>query len=149
MIYDMTKGDPIKEILRFAFPMLIGNVFQQVYSMVDTMVAGYVLGDQAIAAIGVTASLYSFLLNFAIGMNNGSALVLTRSIGMRDEKGIRKNIVTMVILNVVIVAGLICLSMVFLNAMCGLAWNGCARRGICDGSSGTVRWNVKSGISYK
>ena len=70
-VYDMTKGNPIKEILLFALPMFVGNVFQQIYSIVDTMVAGYFLGDEAIAAIGVTASLYSFIISFAVGINSG------------------------------------------------------------------------------
>ena len=69
VVNDMTKGNPIKEILLFAIPMFIGNIFQQAYSIVDTMIAGYYLGDNAIASIGVTAALYSFIINFAIGIN--------------------------------------------------------------------------------
>ena len=53
----MTQGNAVRMILTFAIPLFIGNIFQQVYSMVDTMVAGYCLGDQAIAAIGSTSSL--------------------------------------------------------------------------------------------
>lgn len=105
-VYDMTKGNPIKEILLFALPMFVGNVFQQIYSIVDTMVAGYFLGDEAIAAIGVTASLYSFIISFAVGINSGSTLVLTRSIGAGDKKGIRKNIAVLAELNAFIVVTL-------------------------------------------
>ena len=53
-IRDMTEGNAIRLILLFAIPLFIGNIFQQVYSMVDTMVVGYHLGDSAIAAIGIT-----------------------------------------------------------------------------------------------
>ena len=51
-VMDMTQGNPAKLMLTFAIPLFIGNIFQQIYSMVDTMVAGYTLGDSAIAAIG-------------------------------------------------------------------------------------------------
>ena len=74
---DMTVGDPVRLVLAFAFPLLIGDVFQQVYSMVDTMVVGYAIGDSAISAIGTTASLYALLISFASSMNTGFAIVIT------------------------------------------------------------------------
>ncbi len=64
----MTQGNAVRMILTFAIPLFIGNIFQQVYSMVDTMVAGYCLGDQAIAAIGATSSLYGLIINLAWGL---------------------------------------------------------------------------------
>lgn len=57
LVRDMTSGDPIRLILSFAIPLFIGNIFQQFYNMVDTMVVGYTLGDSAISAIGATSSL--------------------------------------------------------------------------------------------
>ena len=98
----MTKGNPITQILTFAIPMFVGNIFQQIYSIVDTMVAGYCLGDDAIASIGVTAALYSFIINFAIGMNSGSALVLTRSIGAGNKSKVKRDIAGMTVLNLAI-----------------------------------------------
>ncbi len=61
-VRDMTAGDPVRLILGFAVPMFIGDIFQQLYSMVDTMIAGHFLGDTAIAAIGATGVLYSLLM---------------------------------------------------------------------------------------
>lgn len=55
---DMTTGSPVRLILAFAIPLFIGNVFQQIYNVADTMIAGYNLGDQAIAAIGATSSIF-------------------------------------------------------------------------------------------
>ena len=101
-INDMTKGNPITQILTFAIPMFVGYIFQQIYSIVDTMVAGYCLGDDAIASIGVTAALYSFIINFAIGMNSGSALVLTRSIGAGNKSKVKRDIAGMTVLNLAI-----------------------------------------------
>ena len=72
-VMDMTQGNPAKLMLTFAIPLFIGNIFQQIYSMVDTMVAGYTLGDSAIAAIGATSALSSLIVNFAIGLNSGCA----------------------------------------------------------------------------
>ena len=66
---DMTLGNPVRLILAFAIPLFIGNIFQQVYSMVDTMVAGYCLGDTAITAIGATGSLYGLIVSLAWGLN--------------------------------------------------------------------------------
>ena len=81
---DLTHGEPLRLILAFAVPLFIGNIFQQVYSMVDTMVAGYILGDSAIAAIGATSALYSFLMDFTIGLNSGYSIVVTQSFGAGD-----------------------------------------------------------------
>lgn len=67
-VVNMTEGNPMRIILMFAVPLFIGNIFQQVYSMIDTMIAGYSLGDGAIAAIGATSSLYSLLINIASGL---------------------------------------------------------------------------------
>ena len=64
-VLDMTTGSVLPLVLLFSVPLLVGNIFQQVYSMVDTMVVGYGLGDQAIAAIGATTALYSLIVNFA------------------------------------------------------------------------------------
>lgn len=61
---DMTQGNPVKLILAFAVRLFIGNICQQIYSMVDTAVAGCCLSDGVIAAIGATSSLYVLLINF-------------------------------------------------------------------------------------
>ena len=120
VVNDMTKGNPIKEILLFAIPMFIGNIFQQAYSIVDTMIAGYYLGDNAIASIGVTAALYSFIINFAIGINSGSALVLTRTIGAKDNVRIKKDIAGMMELNAIIVITLTAITCIFMRPFLNL-----------------------------
>lgn len=116
-ITDMTKGDPLKLIFSFAVPILIGNIFQQVYSIVDTMVAGYNLGDSAIAAIGATSSLYGLIINLAWGMNSGYALVVTRAFGAQDEAHIRKAIGGTMLLDGIITAVLTVLALVFLRPL--------------------------------
>ena len=116
-VTDMTKGSPIRLILMFALPILIGNVFQQIYSIVDTMVAGYNLGDEAIAAIGATSSLYGLIINLAWGMNNGFALAVTRAFGAHDNEQIRKSVAGTMVLDTSVSVVLTVLSLLFLRPL--------------------------------
>ncbi len=116
-VLDMTKGNAVRMILTFAIPLFIGNIFQQVYSMVDTMVAGYCLGDQAIAAIGATSSLYGLIIDLAWGLNSGFALVVTQAFGAHDQGKIRKSIGHMIVLDGIITAVLTVLALIFLPSL--------------------------------
>ncbi len=118
-IQDMTEGEPIRLILRFAIPLFIGNIFQQVYTMVDTMVVGHSLGDAAIAAVGATSSLYGLLVNFASGMNSGYGIVVTRHFGARDDEGLRRSIAGMLVLNITVTALVTALALLFLRPLLG------------------------------
>lgn len=80
----------MKAIVQFAIPLLIGALFQQAYNIVDTMIAGYNLGDDAIAAIGATSALYSVLIYFANGMNNGFGVVMSQLFGAGDIPSLKK-----------------------------------------------------------
>ena len=114
MVKDMTTGNPLKLILLFAIPLFIGNIFQQVYNMVDTMVVGRALGDDAIAAIGATNSLYALIVNFCWALNNGYAIVSTHRFGAHDKKGFRQSVAGMMVLDIIITALLTTLSLLFL-----------------------------------
>ena len=113
-VTDMTVGNPLRIILAFAIPIFIGNIFQQIYSVVDTMVAGYNLGDAAIAAIGATSSLYGLIINLAWGMNSGFALVVTRSFGAHDDDTLKKAIAGTMLLDFSVTLALTVLSVCFL-----------------------------------
>ena len=110
----MTKGNAVRMILTFAIPLFIGNIFQQVYSMVDTMVAGYCLGDQAIAAIGAASSLYGLAIDLAWGLNSGFALIVTQAFGAHEQGKIRKSIGHMMMLDGIIATVLTILALIFL-----------------------------------
>ena len=116
-VMDMTQGNPVKLILAFAVPLFIGNIFQQIYSMVDTAVAGYCLGDGAIAAIGATSSLYALLIDFASGLNSGCAIVVTQRFGAHDEKKLKSAIAGMIELDAGITLALTVLSLAFLRPL--------------------------------
>lgn len=119
-IRDMTKGSILRHMLAFALPLLIGNLFQQLYNVVDTMVVGYRLGDQAIAAIGATVALYSMIVDFACDLNNGYGIIVTQRFGAGDPRHMRKAVAGMMELN--LIAGIIIptLALVFLHPLLGL-----------------------------
>lgn len=114
---DMTQGNPVRHILYFAVPLFIGNIFQQIYNIVDTMVAGYNLGDPAIAAIGATSSLYGLLVNFAGGLNSGFGIVVARKFGAKDEAGLKTSIAAMAVLNTFITILISVISLLFLKPL--------------------------------
>lgn len=116
-IRDMSTGNPLTLILAFSLPLLIGNIFQQIYSMVDTMVVGHTLGDQGIAAIGATTTLYQLIVNFAWALNNGYAIVVTQRFGAHDLKSMRQAIAGMMILDATVTFLLTILSLVFLRPL--------------------------------
>lgn len=153
-VQDMTAGSPFSLILAFSVPLFIGNIFQQIYSMVDTMVVGYSLGDQAIAAIGATSALYAIIVNFAWGLNNGYAIVVTQRFGAHNFRGMRHSIAGMMMLNGGMTALLTVLSLVFLRPLLAFmntpeaifedAYRYIAI--ICAGMLSTIAYNMFAGI---
>ena len=101
---DMTTGNPIKKILMFAIPLFIGTMFQQVYNLVDTMIAGHNLGDEAVAAIGATSALYAVIIYFASGLNSGYGIFISRAYGEKNLPKLRKAVASMIVLDGVITA---------------------------------------------
>lgn len=68
---DMTSGHPLKLIVKFSIPLLIGNIFQQLYSISDIIIVGRLIGIKALAAVGVSAPLFFMLVLVSIGFTNG------------------------------------------------------------------------------
>lgn len=89
MTRDMTAGSPMKLILGFSVPLLFGYLFQQFYSLVDTLIVGRYLGVDALAAVGSTGSLNFLVIGFCMGVCNGFAIPLSHKFGARDYKGMR------------------------------------------------------------
>ena len=153
-VTDMTQGSPMQLILRFAVPMFIGNIFQQVYHLVDTMVAGYCLGDQAIAAIGATSSLYGLIIEFALGLNGGFAIIITQAFGARNEDRIRKSVAGAILLNgciglllTAVVLALLNPLMRLLNVPAGIFDHARSYIAIiCGGLLATISYNMFAGI---
>ena len=89
---DLLHGPIFKNLFLFMLPILVSNLFQQLYNTVDTMIVGNVLGDTALAAIGSCGSIYELLVGFGIGIGNGLAIVAARSYGAQDEDLLKKTV---------------------------------------------------------
>lgn len=87
---DMTQGNPTKLIIGFAFPMLLGYLFQQFYSMVDTIIVGKWLGVASLAAVGSTGSINFMIIGFCMGVCSGFAIPVAQKFGAGDEHSLRK-----------------------------------------------------------
>ncbi|MEG0692319.1 MAG: MATE family efflux transporter [Oscillospiraceae bacterium] len=99
---DMTQGNPIKLILLFSIPLLIGNIFQQFYSIVDTVIVGRTIGANALAAVGSTGALMFLVLGFVQGMTGGFSVVAAQRYGAGDMAGVRSSVATSIILSVIV-----------------------------------------------
>lgn len=116
-VQDMTEGSSLRLILMFTVPLLIGNIFQQIYTMVDTMVVGHHLGDGAIAAIGATASLYSLIVNIAGGLNNGYGIIIAHRFGSGRMREMKRAVAGMMILDGAAALVLTALALTFLRPL--------------------------------
>ena len=77
-MHDLTKGNPLKLIIMFTGPLLIGNIFQQLYSVIDTLIVGRTIGVNALAAVGSTGGLNMLIIGFCTGTTAGLS-IMTRS----------------------------------------------------------------------
>ncbi|MGN0204409.1 MAG: MATE family efflux transporter [Coprococcus sp.] len=87
---DLTTGSPMRLILGFGIPLLFGMLFQQFYSMVDTIIVGQFLGVKALASVGATGSINFMIIGFCMGVCNGFAIPVAQRFGAKDEHGLRK-----------------------------------------------------------
>lgn len=109
----MTTGKPLRLIIRFVLPLLMGNIFQSLYSLVDTVIVGRSLGVSALGAIGAVASLMFFMQGFVLGVASGLSIVLAQRYGAKDEERIRSSFVTSIWISLVIVMPLMLISILF------------------------------------
>ena len=90
MIKDMTKGSPMKLILGFSIPLLFGFLFQQFYSMVDTVIVGRFLGKENLAAVGATGAVNFLIIGFCMGVCSGFSIPVSHKFGAGDYSGLRR-----------------------------------------------------------
>ena len=90
MTKDMTTGSPVRLIIGFAVPMFLGMLFQQFYSMVDTVIVGQYLGVNPLAGVGSTTSLNFMVIGFCMGVCNGFAIPVAQMFGAREESRLRR-----------------------------------------------------------
>ena len=89
-VKDMTTGSPMKLIVTFALPLMVGNIFQQMYTVVDTMVVGKSLGVDALAALGATDWLYWMVLGMIQGVAQGFGILMAREFGAKQLESLRR-----------------------------------------------------------
>lgn len=92
MITDMTKGNALKLILLFSLPILVGNIFQQLYQLADIFIVGRLLGENALAAVGASAPIHFMFLIVAFSFTGGLTAVTAQRFGAGDFDGVRKSV---------------------------------------------------------
>ena len=112
-IQDMTSGSPGRLIILFAIPLMLGNICQQLYTMVDTMVVGQVVGVEALAALGAVDFLMWVVTGISTGLTQGFSIQLSQYYGAKDFENLRKSLAHSYRLTAFIAAGVLILSQSF------------------------------------
>ena len=99
---DLIHGDILKSMLLFAIPMLISNIFQQLYNTVDTMIVGHYLGDESLAAIGACTAVVELMIGFALGIGNGLGMVVARSYGAQNECLLKRSVAGALVIGIIV-----------------------------------------------
>ena len=107
---DLTVGNPFRSLLKFAIPVILGNLFQLFYTLADSVIVGKTLGADSLAAVGSTSIIIYFVFCFINGFTGGFGICLGQRCGAKDEKGMRKSVAVSTILSIAftVVLTLIC-----------------------------------------
>lgn len=111
----MTKGKPMSLILRFLIPVAIGNLFQQLYNTVDSIIVGRFVGMKAFAAVGSTGTITFFILGFLMGLTQGFTVLVSQRYGAGDYKGVKKATVSAIILAFIVASFMTAMSLYFMK----------------------------------
>ena len=95
---DMTEGDPVLQIIKFTIPMLLGNIAQQLYNTVDSIIVGRFVGDNALAAVGSAGPILNLMLVLFMGVSVGASIMVSQFFGARQRESLSKSIGTCVVL---------------------------------------------------
>lgn len=114
---DMTVGSPMGMIVSFTVPIFLGNVFQQFYSMADTIIVGKFVGTNALAAVGSVGTIMFLLIGFLMGMTAGFTVLTSQRYGARDMKGMRKTVGSAYTLSIIVSAVMTVFSMLFMKPL--------------------------------
>ncbi len=99
---DMTEGAILKHLIVFAFPLLIGNLFQMLYNMVDTLVVGQFVSDEAFAAVGSLGPVTNLMIGFFMGFSSGAGVLVSKYFGAHDIENVKKTVSTTVVMTAVV-----------------------------------------------
>ena len=101
---DMTNGRPLPVILKFVLPLIIGNIFQQLYNMADTIIVGRFVGSDALAAVGSTGTIMFLIGGFSQGITAGFSVLTAQRFGARDEDGVKISVANGILLSLIFTA---------------------------------------------
>lgn len=99
MTKTLTEGNPAKLLLFFSLPLIIGNIFQQFYSMADTLIVGRTIGVNALAAVGCTGSITFLILGFVQGLTSGLSIITSQKFGANNEDAVRKSFAASILIS--------------------------------------------------
>lgn len=116
----LTEGTPWKQILLFSIPIFLGNVFQLLYSLVDTKIVGSTLGTEALAAVGSVSTLHTLMTGFLNGLTLGFSLITAMCFGAKNRERLRKSFAAAISLGVLTTAILVVALMIFLHPVLNL-----------------------------
>lgn len=116
----LTEGTPWKQILLFSIPIFWGNVFQLLYSLVDTKIVGSTLGTEALAAVGSVSTLHTLMTGFLNGLTLGFSLITAMCFGAKNRKRLKKSFAAAISLGVLTTLALVLMLMIFLHPVLNL-----------------------------
>lgn len=116
----LTEGTPWKQILLFSIPIFWGNVFQLLYSLIDTKIVGSTLGTEALAAVGSVSTLHTLMTGFLNGLTLGFSLITAMCFGAKNRKRLKKSFAAAISLGVLTTLALVLMLMIFLHPVLNL-----------------------------
>ena len=116
----LTEGTPWKQIMLFSIPIFWGNVFQLLYSLVDTKIVGSTLGTEALAAVGSVSTLHTLMTGFLNGLTLGFSLITAMCFGAKNRKRLKKTFAAAISLGVLTTLALVLMLMIFLHPVLNL-----------------------------
>lgn len=119
-ITDLTVGSTPRLLILFALPTLLSNLFQQFYTLADTAIAGHILGDGALVAIGSSASINSLVFTFAFGLNGGFGIVFAQCFGAKKENDLNNAIAKALGVNIIVSLSICVFSLLFIKPILAL-----------------------------
>lgn len=99
---DMTEGGIVKHLIRFSIPLLLGNIFQQLYNTVDSWVVGNYVSDQAFAAVGTVGPIINLLIGLFMGLSTGASVVISQYYGAKDKENVQKSVHTAITVTIIL-----------------------------------------------
>lgn len=154
---DMTKGSIVGNLLKFALPLLCGNLFQQLYNMVDTYVIGKTGNEDAYAAVGSVGPIINILIGFFLGLSAGAGVIISQYYGAKDDDKVRKSVHTSLVMTLIMGVIFTILGIVLTPLLVTLMLKGNAESGLFDfatqylriyfsGVMGLMIYNIGAGI---